>query len=209
MNGKRFLKTIINLLLAIVLLAGVWSGMRKPLPWKWEYRRMERAMMLEPMEILYHGEKDEVLSVDEKQLALYTGDWSGFPLWNNMIYLSALEDGFGRVIRKEIFFEMDIWAYDASGRSSQVEMELSVWDREHAPQTIQASAMLTDGFFPICVEESQFDSKWMDRALKAMIAAENFEGNLPAAEPALLVLRRMRGDAPRCLSGADGLCGVR
>ena len=172
MNGKRIVKTILNLLLVVILLMGVWSGMRKPLPWKWEYRRMERAMLLEPMEILYHGDQDEVLSVDEKQLALYTGSWFGFPLWNNMMYLSPLENGCGRVIRKHTFFDLEVWAYDASERSVQVDMKLTIWDQDHAGHTMQASAQRIDGWYALSVDESKFQAEWMDQALRAMIAAE-------------------------------------
>lgn len=172
MNGKRIVKTVLNLLLAAFLLLGVWSGMGKPLPWKWEYRRMERAMLLEPMEILYHGENDDVLSVDERQLAYYTADWVGFPMWNNLMYLFPLENGYGRAIRKDVFFDMDIWAYDASGQAVRVDMELTVWDETHEPQIIRESAQLTDGIFPLCVRKSKFDNNWMDRALEAMIVAE-------------------------------------
>lgn len=181
MNRKRIVKTAINLLLSVLLVIGTWSGIRKPLPWKWEYRRMERAMLLEPMEIVYHGEEGEVLSVDEKQLALYTGDWFGFPMWNNMIYVSPLENGFGRIVRKEIYFEMDIWAYDASGQAVQADMELTVWDNEHDPAIIRESAQLADGFFAFCIHQSKFEDTWMDRALQTMVAAEihtrfGFEG---------------------------------
>ena len=172
MNGKRFLKTIINLLLAIVLLAGVWSGMRKPLPWKWEYRRMERAMLLEPMEILYHGDEGEVLSVDENNLALYTGDWFGSPMWNNMLYLFPLENGYGRAIRKSAFFELEVWAYDASMQSVQATMTLTIWDQDHTSHTMWSTAQRKEGWYALSVDENRFQAEWMNRALKAMIAAE-------------------------------------
>ena len=166
------IKTILNLLLAIVLLAGIWSGMRKPLPWKWAYRRAERAMLLEPMEILHHGDLDEVLSVDENNLALYTGDWFGFPMYPNMFYLFPMENGYGRVIRKNTFFELEIWAYDASEKSTVVDMRLTIWDQDHADYTMWASAKQKNGWYALSVDESKFQAQWMDRALEGMIAAE-------------------------------------
>ena len=46
MAKARGLRTVFNLLLVLLLLLALWIGLGQPLPWKWDYRRMERAMLL-------------------------------------------------------------------------------------------------------------------------------------------------------------------
>lgn len=175
MKRYRGVRLCLNLLLSVLVLVMLWTGLGQPLPWEWAYRRMERAMFLEPMEILYHDEDGSVLSVDDKQLALYTGDFRGFPMFTEDLFLFPLENGLGRAIRKDTFFGMDIWAYDASGQSARVDMKLKIWRKDVQPHIIRETAQLEDGFFAIHVDENQFDSgsvDWRDTALEAMIAAE-------------------------------------
>ena len=130
-------------------------------------------MLLEPMEILFHDEKNTVLAVDDKQLALYTGDFYGSPMFPNELFLFPLENGLGRAIRKDTFFGMDVWAYDASGKGKQVDMGLAVWYGDSEPHIIRESAQLENGFFTIHVDEDQYGfDNWKDTALSAMVAAE-------------------------------------
>lgn len=175
MKKYRGLRLCMNLFLTVLVLVMLWAGMGFPLPTELAYRRMERAMLLEPMEILYQGEDDCVLSVDEEHLGLYTGDYFGTPMHYRSLYLFPLENGLGRAIRKHTFFGMDVWAYDASGRSTSVDMELQIGRDDLGPKTIRESAQLKNGFFPIHVNESLYHNEltyWHDTALEAMIASE-------------------------------------
>lgn len=175
MAKTRGLRTVFNLLLSVLLLVMLWVGLGQPLPWEWAYRRMERAMFLEPMEILYHDENGAVLSVDDKRLALYTGEFWGYPMSPDNLFVFPLENGLGRAIRKDTFFGMDVWAYDASGQSARVDMKLKIWHQDSQPHIIRESARLENGFFAIHVDESQYAydvTGWKDAALAAMIAAE-------------------------------------
>lgn len=173
MAKARGLRTVFNLLLVLLLLLALWIGLGQPLPWEWAYRRMERALFLEPMEILFHDEENTVLAVDDKQLALYTGDFYGFPMFPDELFVFPLENGLGRAIRKETFFGMDVWAYDASGNAKQVDMRLAIWYGDSEPHIIRESAQLENGFFAIRVDEDQYGfDNWKDTALSAMVAAE-------------------------------------
>ena len=177
MRRYRGLRLCLNLLLIALVLVMSWAGRGFPLPPEQAYRRMERAMLLKPMEILYQGEDDCVLSVDENHLALYTGEFQGFPMFPRQIYLFPLENGLGRAARKTPFFGMDVWAYDASGKSTSVEMELKIWREDWEPKVIRGTANLENGFFPIHVYGSLYRN-WQDTALEAMIASDIGANNI-------------------------------
>lgn len=171
MKKHRTLKTVCNLALALLVLVMIWAGLNHPLPWKQAYRRMERAMLLEPMEIIYHGEEDVVLSADENHLALYTGRWFGSPMFPEELHRFPLTNGVGRVLRCENFFGMDVWAYDGSHRSVRADMELAIRDQEHGPWTVRETAHLENGFYDFHV--GGYDMvDWKELALNAMVAEE-------------------------------------
>lgn len=176
MAKARGLRTVFNLLLVLLLLFALWIGLGQPLPWKWDYRRMERAMLLEPMEIVYHDEADNmVLSVNDTSLGLFTGGFWSSTMITKELFLFPLKDGVGRVLRHHPFWGLDIWAYDTSGRSTRVEAELQIWDQDHEPMTFRRTALPEEGVFFVKIDEvDEWNAadEWKNTALEAMIAAE-------------------------------------
>ena len=176
MAKARGLRTVFNLLLVLLLLLALWIGLGQPLPWKWDYRRMERAMLLEPMEIVYHDEADDmVLSVNDTSLGLFTGGFWSSTMITKDLFLFPLKDGVGRVLRHHPFWGLDIWAYDTSGRSTRVEAELQIWDQDHEPKTFRRTAAPEEGVFFVEIDEVDVwnaADEWKNTALEAMVAAE-------------------------------------
>ena len=168
MTRRRVIGIVFHTVLSLLVLTLLWVAVGMPLPWKWEYRRIERAMLLEPMEILYHGEENEVLSADEEKLGFFTGDSWGLPMYHNHLYLFPLENGVGRAMRKQTFFGLDVWAYDASGNSVRADLELTLWTSEHEPVTTRKSAEKEDGLFTFYVDENEN----LEDAMEAMVALE-------------------------------------
>lgn len=171
MKKHRILRTLLNLALTLLVLIMLWGGLDHPLPWKLAYRRMERAMLLQPMEIVYHDEDDVVLSADDDHLALYTGSWFGTPMFPEELHLFPLENGLGRVLRNDSFFGMDVWAYDSSGVSVRADMELKLCDQTHEPWIVQGTAPLENGFYAFHVGAYNM-ANWESMALSAMVAEE-------------------------------------
>lgn len=176
MKRYRGARLCLNLLLAALVLVMVWAGRSFPLPVELAYRRMERAMLLEPMELIHINKEDgTVLSADHQRLALFTGEFQGFPTYRRTMYLFPLENGLGRAIRKQPFFGTDIWAYDASENAIRVEMALTLRREGAEPHTIYGEANAENGFFPIHLEAEAYHdgmTDWQETAIDAMIAAE-------------------------------------
>jgi len=171
MKKHRVLRTAVNLALTVLVLIMIWGGLNHPLPWKQAYRRMERAMLVEPMEIVYHGEDGVVLSADEDYLALYTGRWFGSPMFPEELHRFPLTNGVGRVLRNHMFFGMDVWAYDSSGQSVRADMELVIRDQDYGPWVIRETAQLENGFYSFHAGDYDMED-WKELALSAMVAEE-------------------------------------
>ena len=163
MKRGRVLKTVVNLLVGIVVLAVLWSGLGFPLPDQWDYRRMERAMLMEPMEILRCGDKGEILSVNEAYLGLYTGHRIGYPMNINEMHLFPLENGAGYAVWKGFFFEVELWAYEETGRAVEA----------RATEKIRLRAFKEDGIFPFSMYRYGEDvNSWKARAMEDMVWRE-------------------------------------
>ena len=173
MRKYRGVRTVINLSLTLLVLIMVWGGLNHPLPWKLAYRRMERAMLLQPMEIIYQDGDGVTLSVDENNLALYTGEWFGAPMWPEELHLFPMENGVGRVLRTHSFIGMDVWAYDSSGQSVRADMELIIRRNQvQEPWVVQQTAQLQkSGFYAFHVGDYNM-YQWKELALRAMVAEE-------------------------------------
>ena len=130
-------------------------------------------MLLDPMEILRCGDKGEILSVNEACLGFYTGHRIGYPMNRNEMHLFPLENGAGYAVWKGFFFEVELWAYEETGRAVEAELELELWQEGRTTEKIRLRAFKEDGIFPFSVYQYGEDvNSWKARAMEDMVWRE-------------------------------------
>lgn len=174
MAKARGLRIAVNLLLVPLLALLLWIGLGYPLPPEQNYRRMERAMLQEPMEILEHNEEwGLVISADEKQMAIFCDDWRGGTVLPNAFLLTPLEGGVGVVADCNFYDGLSVWAYEAAGAAVRAEMRLTLLHEEFGPVEIcRESARENDVFYFLVERFDPWSENWKDQTLVELAERE-------------------------------------
>ena len=151
MNRKRLIAAVFYVAASLALLWCAWIGLQKPLPWKWELRRAERAMLLEPMEVLYHDRNkgvtvaanDDFVALQghtkkDRELMLYDGDFLLFPV----------EDGAGAAVWSDFFgFALYLCGHETSGQAVWANVDLDLFMDGRLFSSLNQTAKREDNAF--------------------------------------------------------------
>lgn len=152
MNRRRLIAAVFYVAASLALLWCVWIGLHKPLPWKWELRRAERTMLLEPMEVLYHDRsKGVVVAANDSYVALqgHTKKDTELILYDGDFLLFPVEDGAGAAVWSDFFgFVLYIFGYETAGQAVWANADLDLYANGMLFSSINQTAKKeNDAFF--------------------------------------------------------------
>ena len=151
MNRRRLLGTVFYVAASLALLWCVWVGFHKPLPWKWELRRAERAMLLEPVEVLHHDRSKGVTVAANDDFVVLQGHTkkdTELILYDGDVLLFPVEDGAGAAVWGDFFgFVLYLCGYETSGKAVWADAALDLFVDGRLVSGLSQTAKKENGAF--------------------------------------------------------------
>ena len=173
MNRKRLIAAIFYVAASAAMLWCVWIGLQRPLPWKWELRRTERAMLLEPVEVLYHDRNKGVTVAANDDFVVLQGHTkkdTELILYDGDVLLFPVEDGAGAAVWGDFFgFVLYLCGYETSGQAVWANADLDLFVDGRLFSSLNQTAKNENGAFLFRLAEGNCTftgTKWPNEGLR-------------------------------------------